>query len=91
MAVTKLGNTLILDRLTGKPIFDFKKIKAPLSKIPGEMTAIYQPKIDLPQPFSNQFFSKEDKLLSIGNPHVIFFVEDFNQSIDCSRNARRFM
>ena len=60
VAVTKLGNTLILDRLTGKPIFDFKKIKAPLSKIPGEKTAAYQPKIDLPQPFSNQFFSKED-------------------------------
>ena len=60
VAVTKLGNTLILDRLTGKPIFDFKKIKAPKSKIPGEKTAAYQPKIELPQPFARQFFSKED-------------------------------
>ena len=60
VAVTKLGNTLILDRLTGKPIFDFKKIKAPVSKIPGEKTAPYQPKIELPEPFANQFFSIDD-------------------------------
>lgn len=60
VAVTKLGNTLILDRLTGKPIFGFKKIKAPISKIPGEKTAAYQPKIELPEPFAKQFFSKND-------------------------------
>ncbi len=60
VAVTKLGNTLILDRLTGKPIFGFKKIKAPVSKIPGEKTAPYQPKIELPEPFANQFFSEDD-------------------------------
>ena len=60
VAVTKLGNTLILDRLNGKPIFDFKRIKAPISKIAGEQTAPYQPKIKLPEPFSNQFFSKKD-------------------------------
>ena len=58
VAVTKLGNTLILDRLSGKPIFNFKKLKAPVSKIPGEKTAAYQPKIELPEPFADQFFSK---------------------------------
>lgn len=60
VAVTKLGNTLILDRLTGKPIFSFKRLKAPISRIPGEKTAPYQPKIELPEPFANQFFSKND-------------------------------
>ncbi len=60
VAVTKIGNTIILDRLTGEPIFDFRKRKAPRSKIPGEKTAYYQPYIDLPEPFSKQIFSKDE-------------------------------
>ena len=60
VAVTKLGNTLLLDRLSGKPIFGFDKFKAPLSSIPGEITAAYQPKIELPEPFAKQFFSIKD-------------------------------
>ena len=60
VAVTKLGNTIILDRLSGEPIFDFKKKKAPISKIPGEKTAAYQPVIEIPEPFANQFFSTKD-------------------------------
>ncbi len=60
VAVTKLGNTIILDRLSGKPIFGFKKKKAPVSKIPGEKTATYQPNIEIPEPFAKQFFSKKD-------------------------------
>ena len=42
IAPTKFGNTLVLDRLTGKSLYDYKKIKVPLSKIPGEKTAFYQ-------------------------------------------------
>jgi len=57
VAVTKLGNTIILDRLSGDPIFDFHKKKAPRSKIPGEKTAYYQPNLKLPEPFSKQFFT----------------------------------
>ena len=60
VAVTKLGNTIILDRLSGKTIFDYKKKKAPVSKIPGEITAAYQPVIKIPEPFANQFFSLND-------------------------------
>ena len=60
VAVTKLGNTIILDRLSGKPIFKFNKYKAPLSTIPGEKTATYQPKLDIPEPFAKQFFSMDD-------------------------------
>ena len=60
IAPTKFGNTLVLDRLTGKSLYDYKKIKVPLSKIPGEKTAFYQKKFSLPEPFSRQFFRKND-------------------------------
>ena len=60
VAVTKLGNTLILDRLTGEPIFDFHLKKAPLSKVPGEKTSYYQPKLKIPEPFSKQIFSEQE-------------------------------
>ena len=60
VAVTKLGNTIILDRLTGEPIFDFHKKKAPQSKIPGEKTSYYQPNLKIPEPFSKQVFSEKE-------------------------------
>ncbi len=60
IAPTKFGNTLVLDRLTGKSLYDYKKIKVPLSEIPGEKTAFYQKKFSLPEPFSRQFFRKND-------------------------------
>ena len=58
VAVTKLGNTIVLDRITGEPIFDFVKKRAPTSKIPGERTAIYQPDIKLPEPICRNEFKK---------------------------------
>ena len=57
---TKFGNTLVLDRLSGKSLYDYKKVKVPLSKIPGEKTAFYQKKFFLPEPFSKQYFKKKD-------------------------------
>ena len=57
---TKYGNTLVLDRLTGKSIFDYVEIKAPLSNIPGEKTSFYQKEFNLPESFSNKFFKKND-------------------------------
>ena len=59
VAVTKLGNTIILDRVTGEPIFDFIKKRAPTSKIPGEKTSTYQPDIKLPEPICRNQFKKE--------------------------------
>jgi len=56
VAVTKLGNTIVLDLLSGQPIYDFHKKKAPRSKIPGEKTAYYQPDLKIPEPFSKQIF-----------------------------------
>jgi quinoprotein glucose dehydrogenase len=58
--VTKLGNTLLLDRMTGEPLFDVVLRRAPASKLPGERTADYQPDIRLPEPFARQVFSPKD-------------------------------
>jgi len=60
VGVTKLGNTLILERYTGKPIFDYKMQLAPSSKIPGEKTCDYQPSLTLPEPFAKSVFKKND-------------------------------
>lgn len=54
--VTKLGNTLLLDRVTGKSLFPFRLRRAPVSTLPGERTAPYQPDPELPEPFAKQTF-----------------------------------
>ena len=58
--VTKIGNTLLLDRLTGKPIFPFRLRRAPTSDLPGERTAAYQPDLQLPERFSKQEYTAAD-------------------------------
>ena len=58
--VTKLGNTLLLDRLTGEPLFPYRLRRAPVSKLPGERTAPYQPVFSLPEPFARQQFDLAD-------------------------------
>lgn len=58
--VTKLGNTLLLDRTTGKPLFPFRLKRAPRSNLPGEQAWPYQPDLELPEPFSRQVFSAAD-------------------------------
>ncbi len=42
-ALTKRGNTVLLDRDRGQPIFGYQRRRAPVSAIPGEQTAPYQP------------------------------------------------
>ncbi len=58
--VTKLGNTLLLDRETGAPLFPVQLRRAPVSTVPGEYTWPYQPDITLPEPFARQVFQAED-------------------------------
>ena len=60
VAPTKRSNTLILDRLTGEPVFDFRLRKAPISKLPGEKTNYYQPDLIIPEPFGRNIFTKKD-------------------------------
>lgn len=54
--VTKTGSTLLLDRVSGKPIFPFRLRRAPSSTLPGEVTSPYQPDPVLPEPFSSPEF-----------------------------------
>ncbi|MBX3180019.1 MAG: PQQ-binding-like beta-propeller repeat protein [Candidatus Hydrogenedentes bacterium] len=58
--VTKIGNTLLLDRVTGEPLYPVRLRRAPGSALPGERTWSYQPDIDLPEPFARLNFSPED-------------------------------
>ena len=59
-AVTKLGNTLLLDRVSGKPLFPFRRKRAMTSTLPGERTSAYQPDVELPQPFAGSAFTPDD-------------------------------
>lgn len=58
--VTKTGNTLLLDRLTGKPLFPLRLRRAPAARLPGEQMWPYQPDVQLPEPFSRMAFSLDD-------------------------------
>lgn len=58
--VTKLGNTLLLDRMTGAPLFPVRFRRAPVSSLPGERTWPYQPDIEVPEPFARQVFTAAD-------------------------------
>jgi quinoprotein glucose dehydrogenase len=57
---TKLGNTILLDRVSGKPLFSYRLRRAPASTLPGEITAPYQPDPELPEPFSKFEFTAAD-------------------------------
>jgi quinoprotein glucose dehydrogenase len=59
-AVTKIGNTLLADRVTGKPVFPFRLRRAPTSDLRGEVTSPYQPDLELPERFSKQEFTADD-------------------------------
>ena len=60
VAPTKFGNTLVLDRVTGKNIYSYINKKVPLSNVPGEKTSFYQKIFNLPEAFSNQYFKDGD-------------------------------
>ena len=85
---TKLGNTIILDRLTGLPIFDFRLKKAPVSKLKGEKTSVYQPNLNSPEPFSKNIFKLEhlwspdtneiEKLIKKYSSYNFGFFETYN-------------
>lgn len=59
-AVSKTGNTLLADRVTGKTVFPFRLRRAPTSGVPGELTSPYQPDLELPEPFARQEFTLVD-------------------------------
>ena len=60
IAVTKRGNTLVFDRVTGENFFDIKYRKAPLSKIQDEVISSVQIDKMLPMPFAKSIFSVDE-------------------------------
>ncbi|MES2694011.1 MAG: PQQ-binding-like beta-propeller repeat protein [Verrucomicrobiota bacterium] len=54
--MAKSGHLFVLDRVTGKPVFPVRLRRAPASKLPGEVTAAYQPDPELPEPISRSEF-----------------------------------
>lgn len=60
VAPTKRGNTLILDRMSGKPVFDFRLRRAPTSLLSGEKTSPYQPDLKVPEPFAKNIMKFDD-------------------------------
>jgi quinoprotein glucose dehydrogenase len=59
-AGTKGGVLVLLDRVSGKPIFPFRFRRAPVSTLPGERTAPYQPDPELPEQISQMAFNPAD-------------------------------
>ncbi len=52
----KSGHLFVLDRESGRPMFPLRLRRAPVSKLPGERTAPYQPDPELPEPVSRSEF-----------------------------------
>ena len=60
IVLTKAGNFIMLERTTGKPIYDIELIKTPKSKIISELTSPYQLTIKMPEPITKFDWSLED-------------------------------
>ena len=73
--VTKIGNTLPLDRVTGRPLFPFRLRRAPESALPGEKTAPYQPDMELPERFVRHQFAFSPNDITDRTPSARAFVE----------------
>jgi quinoprotein glucose dehydrogenase len=58
--VTKIGNTLLLDRTNGKPLFPFRLVRVKTQLLPGDKCAPFEPMPDMPQPFARHGFKIED-------------------------------
>ena len=58
--VTKIGDVLLLDRLSGKPLFPFRLRRAPAATLPGERAAVYEPDPEMPEQVAEQSFGPDD-------------------------------
>ena len=72
-SASKGGHLLLIDRMSGKPIFPFRLRRAPVSVLPGERTSPYQPDPELPEPISQMEFKPE--YITDRTPEARAFVE----------------
>jgi len=57
--ITKTGYVYVLDRKTGKPLFDVKERPVPASNVEGEVLSRTQPYPVKPPPFTRQSFTED--------------------------------
>jgi quinoprotein glucose dehydrogenase len=58
--VTKIGNTLLLDRVTGRPLYEVPLRRVDTKGLLGEVPSPVQPFPELPRPFSRSSFTEAD-------------------------------
>lgn len=71
--MAKSGHLFALDRVTGKPVFPVRLRRAPVSKLPGEVTAEYQPDPEIPEPISRSEFHPD--MITDRTPEAREFVQ----------------
>ena len=76
-APTKRGSLLVVERISGNLINTFSYRKAPISSIPGEKTAPFQPVFDFPEPFLEQEFTFDDIRNDVLSSES-FDIQDYN-------------
>ena len=72
-SLSKAGHLLLLERGTGKPVFPLRLRRAPASRLPGEVTAAYQPDPELPEPISRMQF--DPGMITARTPEAHEFVK----------------
>jgi len=60
IVTTKIGNTFVFERITGKSLFNIKYKEVPISNVTGEVTSKFQINNDIPENFSPQDFQIKD-------------------------------
>jgi len=83
--VSKIGNTLLLDRVTGKPLFTFHLRRASESTVPGEQTAPDQPDIQLPEPFIQHVFTFFREDITTRTPGARAFITNLVELSDIGK------
>lgn len=58
--ITKQGYVFLFDRDTGKPIFEIEEVVVPTLGLEGEKVWPTQPIPKLPEPFADQYFSRDE-------------------------------
>ena len=58
--LTKTGNTLLFNRITGEMLSEVEEVPVPASKLPGEFAYPTQPLVKWPEPFSKQIVTETD-------------------------------
>jgi quinoprotein glucose dehydrogenase len=74
--ITKHGYTFVLERATGKPVFQINEVSVPQSDLAGEKSWATQPIPTLPEPFMRQNFLEKD-IINISPEHHAEILEQF--------------